>query len=120
MLKESYPYYLANQPEQPNTDLEVTDLWQDGAAIWYQIANTGPITTPADHYSLLTIDGIREAEDGIKVALGPGETMNRSFPYAYACSGAYRRAGKRSAITGGRGRSSRSIGARSEPQRSRC
>lgn len=27
MLKESYPFYLANQPQQPNTDLEVTDKY---------------------------------------------------------------------------------------------
>ncbi len=27
MLKESYPYYLANKPIQPNTDLEVTDKY---------------------------------------------------------------------------------------------
>ena len=73
--------------EAPLPDLVVTDLWQDGDAIWYQIANTGQLTAPADHYSLLTIDGVREAEDGIKVELAPGETMNRSFPYAYACSG---------------------------------
>jgi acyl-CoA reductase-like NAD-dependent aldehyde dehydrogenase len=27
MLKESYPYYLANTPRSPNTDLEVTDKY---------------------------------------------------------------------------------------------
>jgi len=27
MLKQSYPYYLANKPVQPNTDLEVTDKY---------------------------------------------------------------------------------------------
>ena len=73
--------------EVPLPDLVVTDLWQDGGAIWYQITNTGPVPAPADHVSLLTIDGTRVSEDGIKVELAPGETMNRSFPYAYACTG---------------------------------
>jgi len=27
MLKKSYPYYLANEPVAPNTDLEVTDKY---------------------------------------------------------------------------------------------
>jgi len=27
MLKDAYPYYLANKPERPNTDLEVTDKY---------------------------------------------------------------------------------------------
>ena len=28
MLAESYPYYLANRPEQPNTELEVRDKYR--------------------------------------------------------------------------------------------
>jgi acyl-CoA reductase-like NAD-dependent aldehyde dehydrogenase len=28
MLRECYPYYLANRPQQPNTDLEVTDKYR--------------------------------------------------------------------------------------------
>ncbi len=27
MLKPTYPYYLANEAQQPNTDLEVTDKY---------------------------------------------------------------------------------------------
>ena len=27
MLNKSYPYYLANQPQQPNTDLVVRDKY---------------------------------------------------------------------------------------------
>lgn len=72
--------------EAPLPELVVTDLWQDDGAIWYQIANTGQFTIPAGHVSLLTIDGSQVIEDGIKVALTPGETMNRFFPTAYACT----------------------------------
>jgi acyl-CoA reductase-like NAD-dependent aldehyde dehydrogenase len=32
MLAKTYPYYLANQPEQPNTDLEVTDKFRGEVA----------------------------------------------------------------------------------------
>jgi len=72
--------------EAPLPDLIVTDLWQDGGSIWYQIANVGAAPAAADHVSLLTVDGVRRSESGIKVDLAPGETLNRSFPFAYACS----------------------------------
>ena len=32
MLKDTYPYYLANQPVMPNTDLEVTDKYSGDIA----------------------------------------------------------------------------------------
>ena len=32
MLKKSYPYYLANQPQQPNTDLVVLDKYSGKVA----------------------------------------------------------------------------------------
>lgn len=32
MLKKSYPYYLANEPQAPNTDLEVTDKYSGEVA----------------------------------------------------------------------------------------
>ncbi|NUM76772.1 aldehyde dehydrogenase family protein, partial [candidate division KSB1 bacterium] len=39
MLKKNYPYYLANQPQQPNTDLEVTDKYTGEVATRVALAD---------------------------------------------------------------------------------
>jgi acyl-CoA reductase-like NAD-dependent aldehyde dehydrogenase len=39
MLAETYPYYLANRPEQPNTDLEVTDKYRGEVATRVALAD---------------------------------------------------------------------------------
>lgn len=39
MLKKNYPYYLANQPQQPNTDLEVTDKYTGEVAARVALAD---------------------------------------------------------------------------------
>ncbi|MGD8904829.1 MAG: hypothetical protein PVI67_14795, partial [Anaerolineae bacterium] len=72
--------------EPPLPDLVVTDLWQEGDTIWYQIANRGQATASEGHRSLLTVDGVEVIDDGIKVELAPGETMNRSFEHPYDCT----------------------------------
>ena len=41
MLRESYPYYLGNQPETPNTDLEVFDKFSG------ELATRVPLADPA-------------------------------------------------------------------------
>ncbi len=43
MLQESYPYYLANKAEQPNTDLEVTDKYSGEVATRVAMADTAAI-----------------------------------------------------------------------------
>lgn len=40
MLKETYPFYLANEPKSPNTDLEVLDKYTGEVAT--RVANAGP------------------------------------------------------------------------------
>ena len=70
----------------PLPDLVVTDLWQEGDTIWYQIANRGQATASEGHRSLLTVDGLEVIDDGIKIELAPGETMNRSFEHTYDCT----------------------------------
>ncbi|CAN5488477.1 aldehyde dehydrogenase family protein [soil metagenome] len=42
-LAEHYPYYLANRPEQPNTDLEVTDKFSGQVATRVALAGAGAI-----------------------------------------------------------------------------
>ena len=56
MLQETYPYYLANKPQSPNANLEVTDKFTgegatrvalaDGAAIDAGIAASVKATEP--------------------------------------------------------------------------
>ncbi len=40
MLADSYPFYLANEPQQPNLDLEVTDKYSG------EVATRVPLATP--------------------------------------------------------------------------
>ena len=39
MLRDSYPYYLANAPEAPNCDLEVTDKYTGEVATRVALAD---------------------------------------------------------------------------------
>ena len=43
MLADSYPYYLANKPEQPNSDLVVTDKFSGEAATRVALADASDI-----------------------------------------------------------------------------
>jgi acyl-CoA reductase-like NAD-dependent aldehyde dehydrogenase len=43
MLKETYPYYLANEPKQPNVDLPVTDKYTGGVAARAALADAGAV-----------------------------------------------------------------------------
>lgn len=63
MLQETYPYYLANRPEQPNTDLEVTDKY------------TGEVATRVAMADATAIDR------GIDAAVEATEPMAKMPPY---------------------------------------
>lgn len=63
MLKESYPFYLANKPESPNADLEVTDKF------------TGKVATRVAMASASDIDR------GIAAAVEATEPMRLMRPY---------------------------------------
>lgn len=63
MLKEKYPFYLANRPEMPNTDLEVRDKFS--GAVVSQVALASP-------------DVIDQA---IAAAVNAVEPMGRMKPY---------------------------------------
>lgn len=43
MLQDSYPYYLANKPQSPNTDLEVTDKYTGEVATRVALADPAAI-----------------------------------------------------------------------------
>ncbi|HMM67780.1 MAG TPA: aldehyde dehydrogenase family protein [Dokdonella sp.] len=63
MLKSSYPYYLANVAEQPNTDLEVTDKY------------TGKVATR------VALADARAIDAGIAAAVAAAEPMREFAPY---------------------------------------
>lgn len=63
MLKETYPFYLANKPESPNADLEVTDKF------------TGKVATRVAMASASDIDR------GIAAAVEATEPMRLMRPY---------------------------------------
>ncbi|MEO8461464.1 MAG: aldehyde dehydrogenase family protein [Dokdonella sp.] len=63
MLKATYPYYLANEAQQPNTDLEVTDKYTGEIATHVALADTAAI------------------DAGIAAAVGAQEPMRKFAPY---------------------------------------
>jgi hypothetical protein len=58
MLKESYPYYLANRPEAPNADLEVTDKYTGEVVTRVAMADDGALER--------AIDAASNAAEGMK------------------------------------------------------
>lgn len=63
MLKERYPYYLANRAEQPNADLEVTDKYRGHVATRVALADAAAI------------------DRAIAAAAGAADAMRRLPPY---------------------------------------
>ena len=63
MLRDQYPYYIANQPEQPNTDLAVTDKY------------TGEVATQVALADAAAIDR------GIAAAVEATESLREMVPY---------------------------------------
>lgn len=63
MLQDSYPYYLANEPQQPNTELSVTDKYTGETAARVAVADVAAI------------------DKGITAAVDADEAMRRMPPY---------------------------------------
>jgi C1A family cysteine protease/archaellum component FlaF (FlaF/FlaG flagellin family) len=72
-------------PPPPVIDLEITDIWHEGARIYYTIKNNGTATVGSS-YTSLTVDGIYKVRDSIS-SLGAGELRNESFIYTWSCTG---------------------------------
>ncbi len=70
-------------------DLIVTDIWDDGGQIWYQVQNVGQGTAPADHQVALTVDGSSSGTDTISVDLAPGERYAGVVTTTWTCSDVY-------------------------------
>jgi hypothetical protein len=70
----------------PAPDLVVTDIWDNGGQIWYQVRNIGTDTAPAGHYVSLSIDGVPGGTDTVLAELAPGERYTDRIT-AWSCGG---------------------------------
>ena len=98
MLKESYPYYLANEPHAPNTDLEVTDKYTgevatrvamaDRAAIDAGIAATVEATDACRAMAHTSFPNLSPAlvsmSQGLIFTISPGLAPERSWIWIMA------------------------------------
>jgi subtilase family serine protease len=65
-------------------DLVITDIWNVGSTIYYEIENIGGVVASVS-YSTLYIDGRLKRADSVK-ALAPGESSTDSFTYQWSCT----------------------------------
>jgi hypothetical protein len=69
-----------NQTGSP--DLVVTDFWQQGAYIYYQVLNVGNDLASGVHVDALFINGNKTAWNSIDASLDPGEDYTGTFPFS--------------------------------------
>ncbi len=68
-------------------DLRVTDIWNEGEVIWYQVINEGDTATTGTFQTALQVGSAWEDVDSITEKIGPGQRRNRSFEkYLWHCS----------------------------------
>jgi hypothetical protein len=72
------------EPKLP--DLIITDVWEEGGDICYQIMNAGAEAASAGHYTALSIDSQAQAPDQVDHSLAAGERLNRCFGSGWQCS----------------------------------
>ena len=75
-----------DQPTVTEPDLIVTDVWNEGADICYQIENAGSGPAAGGHSTALHIDSIQVTSQTVGAELAPGERWAGCFSYAWACS----------------------------------
>ena len=82
MLQDSYPYYLNNRPEQPNTDLEVIDKYSGEVATRVALADAAaidagiPVEATAVQVNQLCGSGLRTVAMGMQsIKLGDTDVV---------------------------------------------
>jgi hypothetical protein len=81
----SYTFEVqVTEPKLP--DLIITDVWEEGGDVCYQIMNIGEEAASAGHYTALSIDGQAQAPDLVDHSLTAGERSNRCFGSGWQCS----------------------------------
>jgi hypothetical protein len=72
--------HAISEPVLP--DLVVTDFWQEGAYVYYQVMNIGNNSAVGNHVDALFINGDKTAWNNIDKSLDPGERYNGTFPFS--------------------------------------
>ncbi|HIE31610.1 MAG TPA: hypothetical protein EYP67_04405, partial [Methanosarcinales archaeon] len=68
-------------------DLVITDIWDDGGTICYEIKNIGDGTALEGHYTTLFVDGEYQIKEQVDVDLSPGASVKRCFDiYTWNCT----------------------------------
>ncbi|MDF1512713.1 MAG: C25 family cysteine peptidase, partial [Anaerolineae bacterium] len=67
-------------------DLVITEVWDQGGELCYQVANIGTAATPSGHETELLIDSGWPETLVVPVGLNPGETFEDCFTVAWSCS----------------------------------
>ena len=73
-------------PTDADPDLVVTDLWDEGASICYQIENAGDAAAPAGHSTVLFVDGAEVSSQAVSEELDPGDRHEGCFGLVWTCS----------------------------------
>ncbi len=67
-------------------DLRITDVWNEGEQVWYQIINEGDILTSGTFQTALQVGPAWVDVDSITGKIDPGQRVNRQFQkYAWTC-----------------------------------
>ena len=68
-------------------DLIVTDVWDEGSVIWYQIRNVGTTKFTASFVNTLHVDGSLQGIDYVTATVPTGGRLTRYFDkYGWQCS----------------------------------
>jgi hypothetical protein len=75
-----------DRPEIAEPDLVVTDVWNEGSAICYQLQNIGSAAAPDGHSTALHVDGAQVVSQSVDVVLEPNARWEGCFAYAWTCT----------------------------------
>lgn len=73
-------------PDVPQPDLMITDIWSNGPVICYQIRNIGLAEVKSAGISGLRVDGVVKATEPVSAGLGIGERLTRCFNFSWSCN----------------------------------
>jgi hypothetical protein len=84
--RSATPIATPTLPAGPLPDLVITDIWNEGRLICYQVRNAGRAAASRGHESALFVDGAFRASHHVEPDLQPGARWSGCFDYAWECS----------------------------------
>ena len=73
-------------PTVTDPDLIVTDVWDEGSDVCYQLENIGSGPAGGGHVTALHVDAALVTSQTVAAELAPGERWDGCFPYAWTCT----------------------------------